>query len=148
MTGRMLQIEVSCGSLGGIGPTVVAAVLLSSYLLFVAIYRLTLHPLARYPGPWLAKVTELYPLYRSIVGDRHLTFWRLHEHHGDFVRYGPNQLSINTNTGLKTIYGHKANVQKSSWYSVFPPVKGAWSVWTCIDKVIHSRKRWAWVCTT
>ena len=115
--------------------------LLLFYFFLLALYRVFLHPLAKYPGPWLAKVTELYPLYHSIVGDRHITFWRLHEKHGDIIRYGPNQLSVNTSTGLKAIYGVKANVQKSTWYSVFPPVKGAWSVWTCIDKVVHARKR-------
>ena len=112
-----------------------------SFFLLLAIYRLTLHPLAKYPGPLLAKITELYPLYRSIIGDRHVTFWRLHKQYGNIVRYGPNQLSVNTATGLKSIYGFKANVQKSSWYSVFPPKEGAWSVWTCIDKAIHARKR-------
>lgn len=112
-----------------------------SYVVGLVIYRLKFHPLAKYPGPWLAKVTELYPLYHSIIGDRHITFWRLHKKHGDIVRYGPNQISVNTSTGLKEIYGHKANVKKSDWYSVFPPVEGAYSVWTCIDKAIHARKR-------
>ena len=121
--------------------TSAVALILFSYALIVFVYRLTLHPLAKYPGPWLAKVTEFYPLYHSIIGDRHTTFWRLHKQHGDIVRYGLNQLSINTATGLKSIYGFKANVQKSSWYSVFPPAKGAWSVWTCINKAIHARKR-------
>ena len=81
-----------------------------SYVVSLVTYRITLHPLAKFPGPLLAKVTELYPLYRN----RHPTFWRLHEKHGDFVRYGPNQISVNTATRLKTIYGFKANVQKSS----------------------------------
>ena len=116
-------------------------ILLFLYLFLLAVYRAFLHPLAKYPGPWLAKITELYPLYHSIVGDRHLTFWKLHEKHGNIIRYGPNQLSVNSSTGLKAIYGFKANVKKSTWYSVFPPVKGAWSVWTCVDKVIHARKR-------
>lgn len=116
-------------------------ILFLTYMVFLVIYRLKFHPLAKFPGPWLAKVTELYPLYHAVIGDRHITFWKLHKKHGDIVRYGPNQLSIDTSTGLKEIYGHKANVKKSDWYSVFPPVKGAWSVWTCIDKAIHARKR-------
>ena len=119
----------------------IAIIFGTSCIVLTAAYRLTLHPLAKYPGPWLAKITELYPLYHSIIGDRHLTFWRLHKKHGDIIRYGPNQLSVNTSTGLKSIYGFKANVQKSSWYSVFPPAKGAWSVWTYINKAIHARKR-------
>ena len=111
------------------------------YEIILAIYRVKFHPLAKYPGPLLAQLTVLYPLYHAIVGDRHPTFWRLHKRYGSIVRCGPNQLSFNTATGLKDIYGPKANVQKSEWYTFFRPLKGAVSVWTCIDKVIHSRKR-------
>ena len=105
------------------------------------LYRLLFHPLAKYPGPWLAKLTELYPLYHSIIGDQHITFWRLHQRYGDIVRYGPNQLSFNTSSALTTIYGPKANVQKSKWYTVFLPGPEAISVWTCIDKISHAGKR-------
>ena len=138
----MLDSGVEGSLFARINTGLALCIALVSYVVLLTIYRITFHPLAKFPGPFLAKVTELYPLHRSIVGDRHLTFWRLHEKYGDFVRYGPNQISVNTATGLKTIYGFKANVQKSSWYRVFPPVKGAWSVWTCIDKVVHARKRY------
>jgi hypothetical protein len=57
------------------------------------------------------------------------------------VRYGPNSLSINTNTALKTIYGHKANVKKSQFYSVFPPTKDTFNTHSSIDKGSHARKR-------
>ena len=126
----MLGLETMRVYVGQVDSASAVALILFSCALIVCVYRLTLHPLAKYPGPWLAKVTEFYPLYHS-----------MHKKHGDIVRYGPNQLSINTATGLKNIYGFKANVQKSTWYSVFPPAKGAWSVWTCINKVIHARKR-------
>ena len=144
----MLDRRVERSLLAQVNSALALCTVLVSYVVLLTMDRITLHPLAKFPGPFLAKVTELYPLYRSIVGDRHLTFWRLHEKHGDFVRYGPNQISVNTATGLKTIYGSKANVQKSSWYRVFPPVKGAWSVGTCIDKVVHARKRYVKVKKT
>ena len=121
----MLDHRVEGSLLAHVNPALALCTVLVSYVLLLVTYRITLHPLAKFPGPVLAKVTELYPLYRSIVGDRHLTFWRLHEKHGDFVRYGPNQISVNTATRLKTIYGFKANIQKSSWYRVCPPVKDA-----------------------
>ena len=111
------------------------------YIVIVVTYRLYFHPLSKYPGPWLAKITDLYPLYHAWNSDRHLTFWRCHEKYGDIFRYGPNTLSVNTNTGLKTIYGAKANVKKSSWYRVIPPAVGVVSVWTCIDKELHAVKR-------
>jgi len=57
------------------------------------------------------------------------------------VRFGPNSLSINTNTALKTIYGHRANVKKSQFYSVFPPTKDTFNTHSSIDKASHARKR-------
>lgn len=57
------------------------------------------------------------------------------------VRFGPNSLSINSNTALKAIYGHKANVKKSQFYSVFPPTKDTFNTHSSIDKVSHARKR-------
>ncbi|KAK2623903.1 hypothetical protein QTJ16_006537 [Diplocarpon rosae] len=113
----------------------------SAYLVLLAVYRLTLHPLAKYPGPFLAKVTDWYSVYHAWKGDRHLEFWRCHEIYGPVVRYGPNSLSINTNSALKTIYGHKSNVKKSQFYSVFPPTKDTFNTHSTIDKASHARKR-------
>jgi hypothetical protein len=59
--------------------------LLSIYVSLVIIYRLTLHPLAKYPGPFLAKVTDIYLAYHAWKGDRHLEFYRCHEKYGKFI---------------------------------------------------------------
>lgn len=45
-------------------------------------YRIFFHPLAKYPGPLIAKVTDAYQLYYAWRGDRHLQFWRLHQKYG------------------------------------------------------------------
>ena len=110
-------------------------------LLLVVLYRLYLHPLARYPGPFLAKITDGYQLYHAWCGDIHLDGWRLHEIYGDIVRYGPNSVSINNNTALQDIYGAKANVQKSKYYTAFPAAKGAFSTHSVIDRSVHARKK-------
>ncbi|KAL3422894.1 cytochrome p450 family protein [Phlyctema vagabunda] len=111
------------------------------YLCLLAVYRVTLHPLAKYPGPFLAKITDWYSVYHAWKGDRHLEFWRCHEKYGPVFRYGPSSLSINSNTALKTIYGHRANVKKSQFYSVFPPTKDTFNTHSSIDKASHARKR-------
>jgi cytochrome P450 len=107
----------------------------------LVLYRLVLHPLAKYPGPLLGRITDWYSVYHAWKGTRHLDFYRLHREYGDIVRYGPNSISINTNTALHRIYGFKANVQKANFYSVFPASKGAWSTHSAIDKGLHARKR-------
>lgn len=127
----------------GLGQNVaiLATVLLVIYFSSVAIYRLFFHPLAKYPGPFIAKLTTWWDVYYAYKGDKHLLFHRLHEQYGDFVRYGPNTLSINNPAALKAVYGHRANVRKSDFYLSFPAVPGAVSTHTSIDTQVHGRKR-------
>ncbi|KAJ4365024.1 hypothetical protein N0V83_008640 [Neocucurbitaria cava] len=111
------------------------------YISLVIIYRVTLHPLARYPGPFLAKITDIYLAYYAYKGSRHLAFQRAHLQYGPYVRLGPNLLSVNTATGLKSIYGFRSNVRKASFYEAFPSTPKAVSVHSAIDKMQHARKR-------
>ncbi len=54
------------------------------FLLLRAIYRLTLHPLAKFPGPFWARITSIYGMSYDLTGDRgySLTFPALHEKYG------------------------------------------------------------------
>ncbi|CZT14739.1 probable cytochrome P450 67 [Ramularia collo-cygni] len=114
---------------------------LAIYALGVIVYRLYFHPLAKYPGPLVAKLTDLYSTYHALRGDRHLEFWRCHEKYGNVVRFGPNSLSFNSNTALKDIYGFKSNARKADFYKAFWASKDSASTHSSIDKSIHARKR-------
>lgn len=105
----------------------------------IIIYRVFFHPLAKYPGPFLAKITDAYQLYHAYKGDRHLEFWRLHQKHGSVVRFGPNSLAFNTNASLKDIYGFRSNVRKAEFYNAF--VHPAANTHNTRDKELHARKR-------
>jgi hypothetical protein len=107
----------------------------------VIVYRLTLHPLAKYPGPRLAACTDIYLAYYAYLGSRHLEYARCHELYGPIVRLGPNHLSINTATALKSIYGFRSNVKKADFYEAFPANKQTTNVHSSIDKGMHARKR-------
>ena len=78
----------------------------------VLIYRLVSHPLNKYPGPLMARLTGLPVLYHAWNGDLHYYLYRLHCAYGkqrtegknqensdrikgENVRYSPNKLSIN-----------------------------------------------------
>ncbi|PLB46284.1 cytochrome P450 [Aspergillus steynii IBT 23096] len=110
-------------------------------LLALPIYRLTFHPLANYPGPWLAAVTDLYTVYHCLAGDRHLDFLRLHEKYGPVVRFGPNRLSFCSDHAVSDIYGVRANTQKSRVYSAFKHFFAVPASLTTIDRKVHSYKR-------
>ncbi|KAF2275234.1 benzoate 4-monooxygenase cytochrome-like protein P450 [Westerdykella ornata] len=111
------------------------------YLLLLSLYRLTLHPLARYPGPRLAALTDIYLAYHAYRGDRHLCYHAAHQKYGPVVRIGPNSLSFNTSSALKTIYMPRANVRKADFYTAFPANKHTYNVHSSIDKMAHARKR-------
>ncbi|KAH8595275.1 cytochrome P450 [Bisporella sp. PMI_857] len=120
-----------------------STLLIAAWLLSVVIYRLFFHPLANYPGPFWAKITDWYSVYHCLTGNRHLEFYRIHQKYGKFVRYGPNRLSVNSATGLKAIYGPKTNSQKSGFYEVLIRFFPAFSSQSIIDekKFLHAEKR-------
>ncbi|KAF3763170.1 cytochrome P450 [Cryphonectria parasitica EP155] len=129
---NLLRISV----LSWLGLFVSAGVLYSTA---VVLYRLFLHPLSSHPGPLLARSTDLYQLWHSYRGDRHLELWRLHQRYGPVVRIGPDSLSFNTSSSLKEIYGFKSNVRKAQFYDAF--VHPAPNTHNCRDRQLHARKR-------
>ncbi|OWP05009.1 cytochrome P [Marssonina coronariae] len=96
--------------------------LLASYLLahivVLSIYRLNFHPYAKYPGPFLAKITCLYGAYYAYTGGMHLDILRCHKKYGKFVRYRPDGLLVNSPEGFHDIYGNGRKVKKSKSYMV------------------------------
>jgi len=70
-------------------PTSIYAAYLSLLLGYTIVYRVSpFHPLARYPGPFLARVSKLFMVGVVINGHAHQYCRRLHEKHGDIVRTG------------------------------------------------------------
>ena len=63
----------------------------SGLVFFTLAYRLSpFHPLAKYPGPLLAKTSKWWAAHLSRTGDQHRYFKRLHDRYGDVVRIGGN----------------------------------------------------------
>ncbi|KAF8843964.1 cytochrome P450 [Paxillus ammoniavirescens] len=75
---------------------------LTAYTLFLAtlfasivVYRLSpFHPLAKYPGPTLCKVSQFWAVLVASRGKTHLYRKKLHGRYGSIVRIGPNELSV------------------------------------------------------
>jgi len=58
-------------------------------ILFTLAYRLSpSHPLAKYPGPVIAKTSKWWAAYISARGDSHRYYKYLHDIYGDVVRIG------------------------------------------------------------
>lgn len=61
--------------------------------------------LNKYPGPFLASITDWWR-FLDVYGRRpELTHRALHRKYGDVVRLGPNTLSFSDPSALKSIYG-------------------------------------------
>ena len=66
-------------------------------LAFTAIYRLSpFHPLAKYPGPILAKLSKIYWAYLNARGDSFRVAKHWHDKCGDVIRIGEYELDYGT----------------------------------------------------
>lgn len=64
------------------------------------------------PGPLLARITNLWRFIDVANGRSEVTLHNLHQNHGDYVRLGPNVVSVRNLDALKTIYGINKGYQK------------------------------------
>ncbi|KAL8806558.1 MAG: hypothetical protein Q9223_003319 [Gallowayella weberi] len=88
-------------------------------LLFAALYRIFLHPLAKVPGPLIAKLTSLWHLGHSWTGDSAAILQDLHRRYGKVLRIGPNMIDIADGAALGPIYVDKGGFLKTSDYQNF-----------------------------
>ncbi|KAL7896740.1 cytochrome P450 [Trichoderma sp. SZMC 28014] len=121
------------------GSLIASLAILLLYGLYVLVYRALFHPLAKYPGPFLAKFTNLYSAYHAWKGDIHLDIYRCHQKYGEYLRYAPNRLLINNVNALYDVYGHGAKVKKYKNYRVL--ASQAPNTLTLSNKVQHARRR-------
>ncbi|RAH76706.1 cytochrome P450 [Aspergillus japonicus CBS 114.51] len=71
---------------------VIGGTIVTSYALCRTIYLLCFHPLANYPGPRLAAVSNLWYAYHWLSGRYPWAIERVLEEYGDVVRIAPNEL--------------------------------------------------------
>jgi hypothetical protein len=75
----------------GVAYAAFLAALFSSML----VYRVYFHPLRDFPGPPLARLSQFYYMSQTSKRcDSYLFLDRLHAQYGDYVRVGPNLLSV------------------------------------------------------
>ena len=62
---------------------------IGTLIFFTLVYRLSpFHPLAKYPGPVIARASKWWGVYYSARGDPHRQYKHLHDRYGDVVRIG------------------------------------------------------------
>lgn len=108
-------------------------------LMSMTIYRLFFHPLKSYPGPFLAKITQWYYVFK--VGPKLNQHWyleSLHKQYGEYVRIGPNAISVADPAIVDMAFGPSTKFRKSNWYMVGYPIT---SLQQMTDIHLHDRRR-------
>ncbi|UKZ77543.1 hypothetical protein TrVFT333_005266 [Trichoderma virens FT-333] len=77
------------------------------YHLSIGFYNLTLHPLAGYPGPLLARSSTLWYARALARGTIAQDLLALHDKYGDTVRITPDEISFIDPKNWKEIYGYR-----------------------------------------
>lgn len=137
-------------------------------ILATVLYRLSpLHPLAKFPGDLVDKVTDLRLAYITYSGRRGAHVVALHENYGVLVRIGrplrpgpvmiewlmrhligPNKLSINSADAVHSIYASSQAFDKAASYR--PGRIGDGSLFFARGRTehLHRRRIWAGALTS
>ena len=89
--------------------------LVVAYHVLVAIYNITLHPLAKIPGYRLAGATKLYQTYWCYSPKGSIYYRKVHQMHmkfGPIVRVAPNEVSLSDGEGFGRIYNVRTRYTK------------------------------------
>ncbi|KAJ5042192.1 uncharacterized protein L3040_004747 [Drepanopeziza brunnea f. sp. 'multigermtubi'] len=137
----MDNIRDNCSVSGLVAGTAIAYI---SYSLLTALYNLTLHPLAKYPGSKLYGAFY-FPAYWDIYqGHDSEIYKQQHEKYGPLVRVRPNRLSFSTAQATKDIYltRHANNYTLAKDPDLFSePIEGTPSTLANVDAQNHKRQR-------
>ncbi|KAH9238577.1 hypothetical protein K456DRAFT_1826866 [Colletotrichum gloeosporioides 23] len=98
------------------------------YATIRGIYLLWFHPLAKYPGPRIAAISNLWYIYAWLSGRYPWIIEQQFQIYGDVVRIAPNDLVFRTPQAYKDIYGStrrreifvKTDMQDLSEFTGFP----------------------------
>jgi hypothetical protein len=74
----------------------ITGVLAVSYLVYGIVYRLYYHPLAKFPGPLLNRLSPVPGIVSLLRGRIPLDNKVLHDKYGSVVRVSPTELSYNS----------------------------------------------------
>lgn len=104
-------------------PQLIGAFFICSVILYFG-FILVRDPLSHVPTlHWSTPLSRLNQLYTTYYHDRHFANYDAHKEipgkrkFRPVVRVGPNEVSLMTAAGVRTVYG--GNFEKAAWYEVF-----------------------------
>ncbi|KAJ9494778.1 hypothetical protein H2202_009679 [Exophiala xenobiotica] len=112
------------------------------YLVAKIVYNIYFHPLAKFPGPFLAKFTSIFPMLSMFKMNRIRWQHEMLQKYGSPVRVGTNELYFSDMKSWQDIYGQSSNPcpKEKVFYDMFSAT-GAVSILTERNKAAHARLR-------
>lgn len=104
-------------------------------------YRVFFHRLRHFPGPPLAAVSKLYHVLQVLDAKQYLFLDKLRKQYGDYVRTGPNELTIYNPAAVPLIHGSENPCAKADWYDNLKPLH---AINTTRSKQLHEKRRRIW----
>jgi hypothetical protein len=96
------------------------ALLTVSAVVGYVVYQRFFHPLAAYPGPFLASITDLWQVHQFLTLKQPYNLTKLHEKYGQFVRYGPDKLSVTAEDAIPLVYQRGGKLMpKTEFYNAY-----------------------------
>lgn len=103
------------------------------------------HRLARFPGPWPARLSTGYMTWHSLRrGQVYDDVRALHARHGDYVRVGPSELSLADPAAFAAVHAATTSTspcERGPWYEILNPTI---SLQMVRDRKEHARRRRPW----
>ena len=117
---------------------------LSSLILSTLIHRAYFHPLKSFPGSRLASLSKLYEAYLNWHGRNAFTVRDLHRQHGDFIRTGPDELSISNVDAVEVIWARTQPSGRGPLWDI-SKLQGGDSLISTRKKEVHTAWRGIWL---
>ncbi|RYO67069.1 putative sterigmatocystin biosynthesis P450 monooxygenase [Alternaria arborescens] len=97
-------------------------------------------PLAKLPGPWYSRYTNLILRYQVLSGRRIFYVDKLHQQYGGVVRIAPNEAAVSDTGGVTQIHKIGGGFLKSDFYSVLVPTDTP-GIFAMRDPHVHAARR-------
>ncbi|KAG0652770.1 Cytochrome P450 [Hyphodiscus hymeniophilus] len=117
----------------------VAVAIVVVYLVSNVVYLRYFHPLAKFPGPFLASVSSIWRVYHLWSLHMPEKLLALHEEYGPIVRFGPNDLNFYNTDAVQPIYKSGRSMIKSNFYDGFTTFKA--NLFGNRDEDVHAIRR-------
>ncbi|RAL17616.1 cytochrome P450 [Aspergillus homomorphus CBS 101889] len=107
----------------------------------ITIYRIFFHRLSHFDGPFWARVSKLWHVWKVRDSKNHIFLAGLHAQYGDFIRTGPSEITVVHPDAFMVLDGPQTKCVKAEWYDLLHPGR---ALVTTRDKKIHAARRRQW----